>query len=149
MKHWILAVFNLASRLGKLCDRVDQEIDAVSCSLTTDTYTLCEAILALSDKKVRLINFKVMGQLMKEKLSDTEFEIVSCRARGATFEEIGNACGLSKSTAARRFQSAVEKCARAAGQLTFTEKKFTDEYKDIPLIYKTVKKFEMKERANF
>ena len=142
MKFWITAIFYLANRLEELADRVSEEIDALSVSLTMETYKLFETVLALEDKKRRLCNFKVLGGLMKEKLSTGEQEVLLRHIRGESFEEIGTALGISKSTAARKFKSAVDTCIAYSESLTYTERRYIDEYKDIPLIWRTVKRME-------
>ena len=147
MKFWIMAIFFLSGRLQSLCEEIEKEIDCLALSLTGDTYKLFETVLRLNDKKIRVINFKVLGGMMKKKLNDVEYAALIRHIRGESFEDIGQALSMSKSGAARRLQSAIAKCAAVVGALIFTEERLISEYCDIPLIFKTVQRFKNRGKA--
>ena len=141
MKFWVMAIFSLSERLARLARRVDKDMESLSVSMTVETVTLFEAMLALEDKKRRICNFKVFKDLMVDKLKPGELEIVSRYIKGEVLQEIADDLKISKSTAARKFNRAMDVCGKYLVSMTFTEERFLAEYKDIPLIWRTVKQF--------
>lgn|GEM_PF-791249 len=142
MKHWILTIFRLSSRMDKLCVRVDRQIDRLAVNLTLDTTKLINAILILQDRKVRFINFRVLYSRMKAALSPAERALAVRYANGESLLEIALSLGISHSTVARRLRKIVEVCGAVLRDLKFDEKRLLKDYRDIPLIYNTVKEFE-------
>ncbi|MCL2061243.1 MAG: hypothetical protein FWH03_01270 [Firmicutes bacterium] len=140
MKQWVFCIFCLMSKLGTLCARIEEQVDEASRNLTTDTLTLFNNVLRLNDAKRRIVNFLVLGRMMKSRLEKEEAVILQRRAKMESFDEIAKSLGLSRSGAARKCDAAVQKCIDAALSLTFTEERFIAEYKDIPLIYDTVRR---------
>jgi len=141
MKEWILSVFFLQNKLKDLAAQIDSEIKIYSLSLTMDTNKLFDKVMQLQDKRRRVVNFKVLYDIMKDNLSASEKTILADSAKGNSFNEIGQKLNVSKSTAARYFKQAIDKCTNVAHSLNFTLERFKKEYGDILLIHKTASKF--------
>ena len=142
MKAWIKAIFFLNSKLGNLLDSIQDEMDVLSKNLILETFTLCDKMLKLEDKKRRICNLKVLHSLFKSKLSNIEYNLIKKHLlQGKTFEEISATLTKSKSQLSRDYCKALDKCEEVSIAMTFSEERLEREYKDIILVYKTVKKF--------
>ena len=142
MKYWIMTIFFLANKLAKLADEIASEIDSYAVCLTMDTLKVFSTVMNLEDKKRRLCNFKVLADFFKSKLDKEQLEIVKkYLIKGDSFEQIAYGTGLSRSTTIRRYNSAINKSIAACLSLTYDEDRLMEEYKDFPVIIKTLGKF--------
>jgi len=142
MKYWILTIFRLKEQMPKLCGRIDNQIERLAVNLTMDTHKLIKAILVLQDRKTRFINMHVLYNRMRAVLSPAEYALVMRYAQGKTLLEIALADGVAECTVSRRLRGAVEVCAAVANNLRFGCERFERDYRDVPLVYNTVKGFE-------
>jgi DNA-binding NarL/FixJ family response regulator len=128
-------------KLNALCERIESGIEACSRDLRTETIKLFDSLISLNDKKVRVINFKVLGKLIKDKLSADEKKMLKMAAAGKTIEETAAFFNLNKSTVYRKIKASVKKAAGVLNGLSFNAERLEREYKDIPLIYRAMQKF--------
>jgi len=140
MKFWVMAIFAVYGKLRRMVELLDEQIDGLSVQIVGDTYQLFDRVIALNDKKRCLVNLKVLGDMLKKLLDKDEFEIVVKHAKGKTFEEIALMVSLSKSSVNRKFLKAIEKCTKHLEALTYNEERLLEEYKDLPGVFKVVKK---------
>jgi len=139
MKVWIKAIFLLASKLGQLAAAIAEEMDTLSTDITPETFGAFDRMLTLEDRKRRVCNFKVFRDLLRAKLTRDEYELIKRHMlKGETFEEIAASGAYSKSALARKFNQAIDTCIELMQSLTYGEARLLKDYKDIPLIYKTV-----------
>ncbi|MCL2847571.1 MAG: hypothetical protein FWE13_02315 [Firmicutes bacterium] len=142
MKHWISTIFYLNNKLNKLLDALSQELESYAVNLTIDTFRVFDLIMKIEDKKRRICNFKVLGDLIKSKLNISQKEIVNRYiVKGDSFEQIAYGSGVSKSTTNRRFKEAINIAIATAISLGYNEDKLTKEYCDIMLITKIFRNF--------
>jgi len=141
MKAWIRTIFLLKSKIGQLVELIAEEMDALSVDIAANTLTVFTKMLALEDKKRRVVNFKVFSTLLKGQLEKQEYSLIKLHiVDGKSFEEIAPLFESSKSALSRKFNKAINKCEDFLIKLTFNEERLVSEYKDIALIYRTVQK---------
>ncbi|MCH5164325.1 MAG: hypothetical protein J1F36_04840 [Clostridiales bacterium] len=140
MKNWIKVIFALNNRLDALTYSIDREVEGMSALLTVPTMELFDSIIKLNDKKVRIINLRVLHDKMKETLSPREYYIIARSSHGASFSEIAEGLGLSKGHVYRLYQRTIQKLTRVLSSYGYTEGKFFDDYNDIVLIARMYKK---------
>ena len=141
MKNWIRVIFALNNRLDALTYSIDRQVENMSELLTVPTMELFDSIIELNDKKVRIINMRVLHDKMKEALSSREYYVIARSSHGASFSEIGESLGLSKGHVYRLYQRTIQKLTRVLSSYGYTEEKFLEDYKDIPLIARMYKKY--------
>lgn len=141
MDFWIMSIFMVAPKLTGLCGVIDKRVESLALNMNRDAMTLFNEIIDLSDKKVKVINLKVMRERMWEKLDFVEREVYLLFLKRYSFEQIGLELEMSKSRVARILNKASAKCARALLSLGFSEEKLEKEYGDIALLKRYVIKF--------
>ena len=148
MKNWIRVIFALNNRLDALTYSIDGQVDSISSLTTVPAMELFDSIIKLNDKKVRIINLRVLHDKMKETLTSREYYIIARSSHGASFSEIAESLGLSKGHVYRLYQRTIQKLIRVLSAYGYTEEKFFDDYKDVTLIARTYKKLaRLKEAA--
>lgn len=65
MKNWIRVIVALNSRLDALTEKIDEEVSLMSTSLYEPTMDLINDIIALNDKKVKLINLRILHDIFE------------------------------------------------------------------------------------
>ena len=141
MKNWIKVIFALNHKLDALTYSIDGQVDNLSSLTAVPAMELFEGIIKLNDKKVRIINLRVLHDKMKEALTDREHYIIARSARGVSFDAIAESLKLSKGHVYRLYLKSVQKLSKVLASYGYTEEKFKDEYKDIALVARTYKKF--------
>lgn len=140
MKNWIRVIFALNHKLDALTYSIDGQVDSIASLTGVPAMDLFDSIIKLNDKKVRLINLRVLHDKMKEVLSDREYYIMSRASRGASFNEIAECLGLSKGHVYRMYVKVIQKLTKLLGTYGYTVDKFACDYNDIALINRTYKK---------
>lgn len=140
MKNWIKVIFALNSKLDAMTYSIDGQVDSLSSLFNVPTMELYDNIIKLNDKKVRIINLRVLHDKMKEALSEREYYIMTCIARGATFEEIAGRIGLTKGGTYRIYRQIIIKLSKILVAHGYTIDKFAADYGDIALVSRTYKK---------
>ncbi len=67
MKNWIRVIVALNSRLDALTEKIDEEVSLMSTSLYEPTMDLINDIIALNDKKVKLINLRILHDIARKR----------------------------------------------------------------------------------
>lgn len=140
MKNWIRVIFALNPKLDALTYSIDGQVDSLSSLTSVPTMELFDNIIRLNDKKVKIINLRVLHDKMKEAISEREHYIILHSARGASFGEIADKLSLDKGYVYRVYRKAVQKLTKLLISYGYDKQKFIDDYSDITLINRTYKK---------
>lgn len=140
MKNWIRVIFALNPKLDALTYSIDGQVDSLSSLTTVPTMELFDSIIKLNDRKVRIINLRVLHDKMKAALTQKEYYIITRSALGASFSEIGEELGLSKGYVYRTYLRIIRKLSKLLYSYGYNEEKFSCEYDDVALIKRTYKK---------
>ncbi len=141
MKNWIKVIFALNSKLDALTYSIDSQVDGLSKVTQGNTLELFNRIIRLNDKKVRLINLRVLYDKMKESLGEKEMLIISETAKGTPLCEIADMLGMSKSHVYRLYDKTMYRLSRLLISHGYDAEKFASDYGDDMLVTKTYKKF--------
>ena len=134
MKNWIRVIVALNSRLDALTEKIDEEVSLMSTSLYEPTMDLINDIIALNDKKVKLINLRILHDTIKDALLPNEYILLKKVSTGHSFAELAERTGINKGNAYRLFCKCADKAAAALGSLGFTSEKLGKEYNDVPIV---------------
>ncbi len=140
MKNWIKVIFALNSKLDALTDSIDSQVDGLSKVTSGDTLELFNRIISLSDKKIRLINMRVLHDKMADLLNERERFIISQSAKGKSLAEVAEELDLSRSRVYKIYDKATARLIRLLASHGYNEQKFADDYGDVTLVIKTYKK---------
>lgn len=140
MKNWIKVIFALNNKLDALTYSIDSQVDSLSKVTGGNTMELFDNIIRLNDKKVRLINMRVLHDKMREALSERELFIISQSAKGKPLVDIAAELDISKSHAYRLFNKTITKLCKVLASYGYDREKLESDYGDVVLITKTYKK---------
>lgn len=137
MKNWIRVIFAINGKLDALTYSIDGQVENLSALTTVPTMELFDDIIKLNDKKVRLINLRVLHDKMEEALTSRERYIIVRSSMGYSFGEIADALGLSKGNVYRTYLKTQKKLCKILSSYGYTKEKFERDYEDIALINRT------------
>ena len=140
MKNWIRVIFTLNNKFDAFSISIDKQVDSLSSLLTVPTMKLIDSIIKLNDKKVKIINLRVLHDKMKQSLTNKEYYIVMRSATGSSFAEIADVIGMSKGSTYRWYQRIIARLSKLLAYYGYDEKKFDSDYNDIELVARTYKK---------
>lgn len=140
MKNWIRVIFALNNKFDALTYSIDKQVEGMAALLTVPTVDLFDAIIKLNDKKVRIINLRVLHDKMKESLSAKELYVVDGYARGVSLSEMGERLSLGKGGAYRQLLRTIKKLTKILAYYGYTKERLDEEYKDVALVTRTYKK---------
>lgn len=144
---WILTVIEMSSKIEYYADSLEERINGLSVCLTKETRLLFDEIIALNNKKIMLINMKVLYDSLFAALKKDERLIIKEYANNKSLEEISKILDVNKSTVLRRINRAVQKCALALTSLGYDVKRFNDEFRDYAAIYCTYNRIKNEHRV--
>ncbi len=148
MKNWIRVIFALNNKLDALAYSIEGQVDSLSSLTTVPTMELFDDIIKLNDKKVRIINLRVLHDKMKEALSPREHTIIMRSSLGTSFCEIAESIGLSKGHVYRIYLKTIQKLSRILNSYGYTVDKFKSDYQDVALIDRAYKSFSRRDKAS-
>lgn len=148
MKNWIRVIFALNSKLDALTYSIDGQVDGLSSLTNVPAMELFDSIIRLNDKKVRLINLRVLHDKMKESLTARESYIIERSSRGISFAEIAEELNLTRGYVYRQYMRIMQKLSKLLATYGYNADKFERDYNDILLISRTYKKFAKLDRAS-
>ncbi|MBR2967478.1 MAG: hypothetical protein IKC35_01710 [Clostridia bacterium] len=140
MKNWIRVIFALNNKFDAFSNSIDKQVDSLSSLLTVPTMKLIDSIIKLNDKKVKIINLRVLHDKMKESLTKKEYYIVMRSASGGSFAEIADIVGMSKGSTYRWYQRIMARLCKLLAYYGYDEQRFESDYKDIALVERMHKK---------
>ena len=147
MRIWILAVFRLASGLSKAIEEHDKKIERISLNPFGVTLKQYEKVIELSDRKIRLVNMKIMYDLLREKLEQHEVYLISKYARGISVAEIALCLEMKTGTVYKRLNRAVEAAEKILSESGYDEARMEREYSGFPAVKSALMSLKAKARA--
>lgn len=127
----ITKLIKLQPRLEVYADMTDRALERTALDHKRETAELAAELERLVELKIQLVNLAVICREVDNALDDGERDIINAAIRGATFAEMGDALGISRSAAARRADKVKEKCARLLGR--YDMDRYADLLKRLPL----------------
>lgn len=140
MKNWIKVIFALNNKLDAMTYSIDGQVESLSKVTGGNTMELFDSIIKLNDKKVRLINMRVLHDKMKDALSEKEYRVITLAAKGLSFGDIAAECNIGKGHVYRIYNRLIGKLTKVLGLYGYDAEKFNSDYGDVMLISKTYKK---------
>lgn len=134
MKIWILMIFRLAGELEKQIENLDKRIERVAVNPFGITLKQYEAVLELSDRKSRLVNLKIMYELLLRRLSGDDVFLIAKYASGVSVAEIAQRLQMRASAAYKRINRAIDRAIAELAGAGFDEERMEIEYRDFPAV---------------
>ena len=128
MKKWILTVYRILPKLGKRVAAIDEKIERIALSAFGNTLDQCAKIIYLSGYKAKLVNLKIMADVISKKIGAERAEELGEYASGRSAKEIAEARGANQYTVYRRIMRAIEVGAEELGDCGYDEKRMEREY---------------------
>lgn len=134
MKLYVLIIFRLSDRLEKKIEAMDKKIERIAYDPFGNTVRQYEKILEISDARTRLINLKVMYDLLIRELSGEETLLIARHALGLSSGEIAESLGMNGSTVYKRLCKAIRHAEKVLEKAGFDEKRMERDYGDLPQV---------------
>ena len=132
MKLYVLMIFRLNDRLEKTIEAMDKKIERIAYDPFGNTIKQYDAILELTDRRTRLINLKVMYDLLIRELSGEETLLIARHALGFSANEIAESLGMNGSTVYKRLCRAIARAEKLLEDAGFDERRMERDYCDVP-----------------
>lgn len=149
MENWILAILALSGKLAAAAEMYANRAEATALDLKGNVTELCEQIMELNDIKRRIVNMRVMFDMLKSELSETEFSLISEYA-SKSLTEIALCRKLSRTSVYRMLKRALKKAEKILWKIRVDFDRMNSDYLGIPLcraVYLKVKRAKTKEKA--
>lgn len=134
MKKWIIIIMQSALQVDRMMERLDILNERAALNFKGKTMDTVNEILAINEKKRKLVNLNVLNGSMLKALNPEQIKMISAYARGRSMMNIGEEMGISKSGVFRKLQIIAEKCANVLKRLGFDERRLEREFGDIFLV---------------
>ncbi len=128
MKIWILTIFRLAAEVGKQIDSLEKRIEHIAVNpfgITTKQY---EKVLSLGDKRNRLINLRVMHEVICDDLTAEERLMLTRYAFGTSAAQLGEVMGYRVGAVYARIKRALAKAKKTLARCGYDEGRMINEY---------------------
>lgn len=136
MKDWIMLVLAVDPRLDSLTETIDARVETLAATPVLGTMSQIERIMELNDKKIKLINLRVMHDRMCAALSSAEYELIFYYAMGFSVAKLAARRQRSPAYIYRRLLKIFNKCERVLCEMKLDPVRLASDYKDIPLVYR-------------
>ncbi|MCL2255288.1 MAG: hypothetical protein FWC11_00325 [Firmicutes bacterium] len=132
MKNWVIAIYKIQSSLEDAEVGLRRQIERHTKDMVSETVDVCDKILELLSKKIRLCNLKVMFDEIMKSFSEDEKELFQTVLSKREFlSEIARERGINKSTMLRRFDKLIKKAECVLIDLRFDEDRLEREYRGL------------------
>lgn len=138
MKKWILMIFRIGSLLEQLTDRLDRRVERLALDPFGQTARQYERILELIDKKRRLVNLKVMREMLAHELAADDVFLLAKYAFGMSAAQIAELTNRRESTVYKRLRAALTKAEKTLLAAGYDEARLEREYSEFPIVKNTV-----------
>lgn len=128
MKKWILTIFRIVPKIGRRIETIDGRIERVALSPFGNTLEQCAKIIYLSGYKSRLVNIRIMydvivGQIGLEAARD--LENYAC---GKSAKEIAADSGRNQYAVYRRIMKAIDAAIKELDDCGYDERRMDNDY---------------------
>ena len=115
MKKWILTVFGVQPILGKRVAAIDEKIERI-------------AIIYLNGYKARLVNLKIMADVISKRIGQDRAKDLAAYAAGKSAREIASTNGNNQFTVYRRIMKSVAEATEELEDCGYDERKMDRDY---------------------
>ena len=140
LKTWIKTIFMVYRHLPRIIDSIDKVFSARALNggimsgnavSYNDVYNLTDNLIKLSQKKVALINLKVLAKLIVRNLDRDLAKMLILRfVDGFTAPRLAEHFNISERTVFRRINEALSMASMKAEELGYNKEKLENEFKD-------------------
>lgn len=140
LKTWIKTIFMVYRHLPRIIDSIDKVFSARALNggimsgnavSYNDVYNLTDNLIKLSQKKVALINLKVLAKLIVRNLDRDLAKMLILRfVDGFTAPKLAENFNISERTVFRRINEALSMASMKAEELGYNKEKLENEFKD-------------------
>lgn len=140
LKTWIKTIFMVYRHLPRIIDSIDKVFSARALNggimsgnavSYNDVYNLTDNLIKLSQKKVALINLKVLAKLIVRNLDRDLVKMLILRfVDGFTAPKLAEHFNISERTVFRRINEALSMASMKAEELGYNKEKLENEFKD-------------------
>lgn len=140
LKTWIKTIFMVYRHLPRIIDSIDKVFSARALNggimsgnavSYNDVYNLTDNLIKLSQKKVALINLKVLAKLIVRNLDRDLAKMLILRfVDGFTAPKLAEHFNISERTVFRRINEALSMASMKAEELGYNKEKLENEFKD-------------------
>lgn len=128
MKKWILTIFRIQPKLGKRVAAIDEKIERIALAAFGNTLDQCAKIIYLSGYKAKLINLKIMADVIAKRLGEQRTDELAAYAEGRSAKEIAAINGTNQFTVYRRVMRSIEDASVELNDCGYDEKRMEREY---------------------
>jgi len=133
MRDWILMIIAVNPSLERMSQIIDQKVEDLALSPIGDTLNKVETIIRLNEKKILLINLRVVNEKIRKKLDGEEYALIKEFAFGKTVRAVSENIGASSSTTYRKLNKAFKKAENVLISLGYDKEKM-EGYLNFPYI---------------
>lgn len=141
IKRWILLLMRMGELPERLCDKIDERIERLALDPFGQTKKQYEKILSLTDVKGRIINLKLMRELLVGGLDPAQTFLLTRYAMGYSAAQLAADLDIKESTMYKRVRTAIGRAAAMLERAGFSESRLDDEYASMPAIKGIMKVF--------
>ena len=128
MKIWILLIFRIAPLIEKYLENLDKRISKIALNAFGVTVNQYDEILALSMKKAKITNLRIMYNRLEDELTGEEYFMLQQYAQGETGDQISKSLDIKLSLTYKRLYKAIKKAELALLRAGFDEQRMEKDY---------------------
>lgn len=128
MKIWILLIFRIAPSIEKYLENLDKRISKIALNAFGVTVNQYDEILALSMKKAKITNLRIMYNRLEDELTGEEYFMLQQYAQGETGDQISKSLDIKLSLTYKRLYKAIKKAELALLRAGFDEQRMEKDY---------------------
>ena len=128
MKKWILTVFGVQPILGKRVAAIDEKIERIAMYPFGNTREQCAQIIYLNGYKARLVNLKIMADVISKRIGQDRAKDLAAYAAGKSAREIASTNGNNQFTVYRRIMKSVAEATEELADCGYDERKMARDY---------------------
>jgi DNA-binding CsgD family transcriptional regulator len=128
MKIWILLIFRIAPSIEKYLESLDKRIRRIALNAFGVTVNQYDEILALSMKKAKLVNLRIMYNRLEDELTGEEYFMLQQYAQGETGDQISKQLDIKISLTYKKINKALKKAELALKRAGFDEQRMEKDY---------------------
>ena len=128
MKKWILTIFRVVPKLGRRIETIDKRIERVALAVFGNTLEQCAKIIYLSGYKSRLVNIRIMHDVIVGKIGEETARDLEDYACGKSAKEIAAVDGRNQYTVYRRIMKAIGEAIKELDDCGYDEERMEREF---------------------
>lgn len=147
MKKWILTVFRIQPKLAKRVAAIDEKIERIALAAFGATLEQCAKIIYLSGYKAKLVNLKIMRDVIEKRIGEEKAANLYAYACGKSAREIAGESGKNQYTVYRQIMRSIEDGAKELENCGYGEARMEREYGSMKFVCSVAAHLECKLRG--